>query len=727
MSAVPRLSPRSSWRRALLGAAIGLALALLLGLLRGTDLFTSIELRLVDARTRHFASEREPDADIVIVQIEEADIAEVRRKLGVRWPWPLEYNAHLVRVIDEAGAKALMVDILHLDRGAGPDDVPDSDNLPDAERQMREGEAYSAEEYGAALRDFGKAIVAFELSSRTVFDVPARRKAAEERLGTAAPSSDGSGLALPHAELPVRRVAEGAAALGFVNVDADQDGVVRRAALVGTWGGRAVRSLPLATAELVADAERRVLPALRRRSSMLINFHDRGPRGGYARVAPTQLLEWALHREQDGTLFPAAREALEDKIVILGVNAAGLKDVVPSPLGVMDGPVFQAIALDNLLHGDSRTRAPLLVDPLILLLLLVAAGALGGGLRGKLTHALPILLAAPLVFFAYARFGAGTSHDLFTPLLGLVLTWGGTSVQRALTEGRRNAWLEGTFGRYMAPSVIQALKDDPTLLELGGRDRHVTVLFSDIAGFTSLSEHLEPAQVVALLNRYLTSHCAAVLDDGGVVDKFLGDGVMAFFGDPVPQPDHPLRACRSALRVQQELPRLAPTLKALGLEKLTVRIGIHTGRAVVGNIGSEQRFDYTCMGDTANLASRLEGASKVFGIEILIGPETAEAVKNDMLLKPLGGIVVVGREDPVAVYELVGARAGASEERRAHVEAFGRAVEAARRGARSEAEQALAEADRLAPGDGPVAWFQDVLAGLAPDQTWDGVTTLESK
>ena len=150
----------------------------------------------------------------------------------------------------------------------------------------------------------------------------------------------------------------------------------------------------------------------------------------------------------------------------------------------------------------------------------------------------------------------------------MVLTWGGTSVFHLLTAGRRNRWLEGTFGRYLAPAIISALKDEPGLLELGGRKREITILFSDVAGFTKLTEALEPHQMVTLLNRYLTPHAAAVMEQGGVVDKFIGDAVMAFFGDPLPDPQHAEKCCRAALTVQKQLPDLRPVWEEMGLDGL---------------------------------------------------------------------------------------------------------------------------------------------------------------
>ena len=749
MRSIPTLTLFSKARRLLLGVGLGLLVAVLLAVLRGAELLESLELRLVDVRTRHFAPQRETDDRIVLMQIEESDVEDVRRDLGQPWPWPLETNAHMVRVLQEAGAAVLVVDVLHLDRGAGPDDVPAGTELPTAARRKREIEAKDADVYGKALAAFGEAVLGFELTMSTKYEVQARRAAALPRLGTDALPVGLDAFARPGASLPVRRVAAGAAQLGFTNAPPDLDGVVRHAAVVGRWGEHGVMSLPLAAASRFAGGARLAAGTARttgftggaRRTGEVVHVGERaqalmpGGRflvnhgaGRYARVAPAQVLAWAIERETAGKLPGAARTALEGRIVVLGVNLPGLKDVVASPLGgTMDGPAFQATVLDNLLHGDGRVRASRGANVLLLLGLAALAGLLGALVRGRwLPHLVPLGLGSLLVAGAYARFGAGVSIDLVTPLLALLLVWGGTFALRSLTEGRRNRWLEGAFGRYMSPALLAALQRDPSLLALGGRTRHVSILFSDVAGFTRLSENLAAEDVVRLLNRYLTDHCAAVMDEGGVVDKFEGDAVMAFYGDPVEQPDHALRACRTALRVQRELPRLRPLLDELGLADFDVRIGVNSGEAVVGNMGSDQRFDYTCIGDTVNLASRIEGAGKAFGTHLLVGGDTAQAVGDAMLFKPLGALVVVGREEPVEVCELLAERREADAELLAHVEAFARAVAAARAGKLDEARTALDEAGRLRPDDGPTAWLRATLAELGSGP-WTGVTVLDRK
>jgi adenylate cyclase len=347
---------------------------------------------------------------------------------------------------------------------------------------------------------------------------------------------------------------------------------------------------------------------------------------------------------------------------------------------------------------------------------------------------LVITIAAALAVgaAAFLPFARGTVIDLFTPLAGIVLTYAGVVAFRLMTEGRRNRWLESTFGQYLSPAVIEQLKKDPTRLELGGRRTEITILFSDIKGFTSISEQLKdrPGEFKKLMNVYLTGQSEPVLAEDGTIDKFIGDAVMAFFGDPLEVGDHSLRACRAAIRSQEALAPLQPLAASLGLPPLVNRIGVNTGPAYVGNMGSEKRFSYTAMGDDVNLASRLEGANKAFGTHVLIGPGTYEQAKHAIVAKPIGRLRVVGKSEPVLVHELVALRDEASAETLRHAEAYGRAHAALLADDLDAALRHLADAEALRPGDGACAWLRTLVAGLRrgdPPRPWDGVVVLESK
>jgi adenylate cyclase len=737
--ASPRLESASPLLRLGRGALVGLVVAGLLALARGTTLVEGLELKFLDARTRAFAGGRAPDPRIVLVEVTEDDVRRVQESLAEPWPWNLEINAHLFSLMDAAGVKAVVVDVLHFDRGAGRDDLAGDGDATEAELLRRENEAEQAEAYGEALQSLGHVALAFELCSASQYAVAARTEAAEGRWGGDLGPSP-AGLVRGCANLPVRRVTEGASVLGFANFEPDADGVVRRAFASGRIGERPVLSLPLAAAlaagETVAfepggvRVGERVQP-LMADGSFLVDFRHEG-HGGYADVSPADVLGWA-QRMGAGEEVPAeARAAFEGKIAVFGVNLSGAKDVLATPVGgTMHGADFHAQALDNLLHGGGRVRASPGANLLFLLAVAVGLGAVAGAVRRRFVPDLSAVLAAAVtVGVAAFLFARGVATDLFTPLAAVLFTWGGTTAVRLLTEGRRNRWLEGTFGRYLSPAIIEALKHDPSLISLGGRRREVTILFSDVAGFTSISEALKPEQLVELLNRYLTAHVNAVMAEDGVVDKFIGDAVMAFYGDPIPTDDHAVRACRTALAVVRGLPALEPLWRGMGLKAFYARFGLNTGDVVVGNMGSAQRFDYTVMGDAVNLASRLEGANKVFGSTILLGPKTYERARDHVVVKPLCDVKVVGRDEPAPLHELLALCEDAPPDLVAHAEAFARSQAAARSGDLPAARAALDEADRLKPGDGPVAWFGKVLDRLerGDDPTpWSGLVSLTGK
>jgi len=751
-SSTPSLKPWGAGRRAGYGMALGLIVGLGLFALRATHGLETLELRLVDVRTRAFVGSRAPDPRIVLCVVNEEDHQRwTRNDLAPRetWPWPLFLHELAFRALAEAKPKVVLVDLLHLDRGQSADDV----NVPAEDREKPwfgalVGEAEQAVNLGATYGRVGNVVLGFQLEQNaTDYEQEKRVAAARARLHLGPEFLPDGGLRLPHATLPVSGLLPGARVLGFTNTHVDEDGVQRRAVAVGAWGDLLAGSLPLAGAWLASDEPRRVeagrvelgaaVQELDRYGGFFVNFRAE-PNLPYRTVPPGDLVQMGVWLEEGRKPSDWPEEGrtrlaqLKDAIVIYGAHLAGAEDTVSSPLsGKQLGPEYQATILDNLLHGDGRVAASRGANGALLLLLCALGGALGSLLRGRWwPHVPALVLLVLLTALAYGLFSRGIVVDLITPALGLLLTWGGASVLRLVTEGRRNKWLESTFSRYVSPDVVEALKKNPELLALGGRKRDLTVLFSDVAKFTKISEELGADQVVRLLNRYLTSQSEQVTGTGGVIDKFVGDLVMAFWGDPLETPDHALRAIRAALRCQAVLPSLDPLLRELGIKDFHMRIGINSGPATVGNMGSEERFDYTCIGDTVNLASRLEGANKAFGTRLIVGSVTYLMVREQVVAKRLADLQVVGRKDAVRVYEVLSLREDAPPELSAHAAAFAQAHEALRRGDLKAAEGHLAESDRLRPGDGATAWLASLAArmraGEAPTP-WDGAVSLSEK
>jgi len=316
------------------------------------------------------------------------------------------------------------------------------------------------------------------------------------------------------------------------------------------------------------------------------------------------------------------------------------------------------------------------------------------------------------------------------PAVAVLLTAVGHGALTLVKRTRANRWLKGTFGRYLAPSVIEALGRDPSLIKLGGRRRRLTLLFSDLAGFTTMARKMEPDQVVDLLNRYLSMHAGAVLAEGGVVDKFIGDAVMAFWGDPLEQSDHAARACRTALAVLRAMPDVERYATRYGLEGFHARIGIHTGPAVVGNMGSSDRQDYTCIGDTVNLASRLEGASTPYGVRVLVSRATRERAGDDFAWRLVDRIAVKGKHVSEAVYEPLGRVGDVDEVTLAFARTYEKAFAAYQARQFREATEILRTVPAGRAKDPSVAhllqlchWYLDE----APPPDWDGVARLAVK
>lgn len=315
------------------------------------------------------------------------------------------------------------------------------------------------------------------------------------------------------------------------------------------------------------------------------------------------------------------------------------------------GVEIQATQIENALMGQTITAA--------------TTGQNLLGLTGVLLLAWPLLLfwhplRSALLIVLIGGAIAGTSYWLFsahnfwaitaTPLLALALSFVSTSTGSFLIERRRAGEIRSAFAKYVSSEVVSEMIAHPERLTLGGQRREVSVLFSDLAGFTSLSEKLTPDAVSQVINLYLNAMTHVIMANGGTVDKFIGDAVMAFWGAPLDDADHALHAARSAIEMQKAMQELQPKFSEFGVEHLGLRIGINSGPAIIGNMGSDLRFDYTALGDTVNLASRLEGVNKMYGTGILFSESTAESIKERIRLRPVDRVRVKGKDVPVNIY-----------------------------------------------------------------------------
>jgi adenylate cyclase len=332
---------------------------------------------------------------------------------------------------------------------------------------------------------------------------------------------------------------------------------------------------------------------------------------------------------------------------------------------------------------------------------------------------------------AWIAFDASHLHvPIVGPALAASFALLGSTSYISIIEGQKAREIRGAFSKYLSPVVVDQLVADPSRLKLGGEKRHLSILFSDLAGFTTLSESMEPEALLAQLNEYLDDMADIVMSEGGTLDKYIGDAIMALYGAPALLPDHAVRACRTALRMQRRLDQLNVRWGEAGRPQLGMRIGINTGYPVVGNIGGEKRFDYTALGDAVNLAARLEPACKTYGVGTMISGQTRDGAANAIVTRELELLAVYGKAEPVPVFELValaGEELGPKGELIRHFEDGLRAYRNRDFELAIQYFQAAAEID---PTDGPTLLYmercRDYMVNPPPAE-WDGVERRQVK
>ena len=376
---------------------------------------------------------------------------------------------------------------------------------------------------------------------------------------------------------------------------------------------------------------------------MLINFA--GPSKTFSHFSISDILKGNLPK---GTF--------KDKIVLVGATAVGLYDLRITPFSpVYPGLEVHATVIDNILKQNflNKPTWAKIFDLLAIILLCVLVGIFVPRLGAVMGMLFALGLFMVHLIIARALFvSSGIWFDIVYPLLGLLITYASLTVYHYITEERERKKIKGAFSYYVSSSVVNEVLKHPEQLKLGGDKRDLSVLFSDIRGFTTISEDLTPEELVSLLNEYLTVMTDVVFKYDGTLDKYMGDAVMAIYGAPFSQQNHPASACHSALEMMEDLKKLNEKWLDEGKKPLDIGIGINTGDMMVGNMGSDQRFDYTVMGDAVNLGSRLEGANKNYRTNILISEFTYERVKDEFVCMEVDSVRVKGKTLPVRIYQL---------------------------------------------------------------------------
>jgi adenylate cyclase len=541
---------------------------------------------------------------------------------------------------------------------------------------------------------------------------------------------------------------KGHGATGFFNVEADSDGVVRQSLLVLPYGRthdlndwdlyasldvQAVRQfLDLPDQQMVLDFSETGITALEFGPSRIIHPDAIGRmmidyEGGVATYPYVSLADVVQHK------FPAG--TFKGKLVLVGASATGIGDLRSTPFGGINYPGVEihANVIDNILNRKFLVRGAdqIVVDLLIILLVGVPLG-LWLALAQPRSMLFGLLLLVPFSLGVWYAFLHGWWLNLIVPSGTLVTNVGFVAMYRALVEEKEKRRIRSAFQQYLSPEVIRQVLEDPDLVK--PRKTEITVMFTDVRGFTSISEKLDAQDLAALLNEYLTDMTQIVFRQNGTLDKYIGDAVMAFWNAPIQVRGHATEACHAALAMIARLREMQKKWNAEGKPVLDIGVGLCTGVASVGNMGSELRYGYTAMGDTVNLSSRVEGLNKEYGTHILLSDTTYAAVEDPMLVfRELDLIRVKGKLQPVTLYELVAARGtpeGDSPDLEQRLEFFAQGRACYRERLWQDAQFVFEKLLERWPDDGPARMYLNrckeyLVAG--PEENWDGVYVMTHK
>ncbi len=631
--------------RALWGAG---AVTLLATLFLQTPVAERLELASLDLRYRHFNRSTPPVDDVVLIDIDEQSLKLLSKSLG-RWPWPRAIYSELVQFLSAGEPSGIYFDLMFSEEEQGTD---------------------SDLRLARASREAGKVSHATMMVQPQAEGQSVSTQPVPPRL-----------LLPPHAEapewldqlpkktepiLPATPYLEHIPHLHVVSTTTDADGVYRRTPLLFDAGSG---FLPSLTLRALLDrtpgsnwSEFLRNPDIPLDSIGRMSLHYYSGKVPFTVIPIATVLKSAADLRSGAVSDPSLLKVnpleFQNKILIIGASAAGLEDLKATPVDpALPGFFLHATAISNMLQSDFLRPLPSVVSFLILIAgILSVYGVLFSGLPLGLRFGIPVGFTLLYSGSAVWLFQKQSLHlQLALPLLVWLVAGVDSLAYLIFVEGREKKRLKETLGKYLPP----ALADE--LIRTGqnphaevGRKEELSILFSDIRGFTTLSEGLPPERLVQILNQYLGRMTDTVFRHQGTLDKFIGDAVMAFWGAPIRDPDHALRAVRAALEMRSELKRLNEEWKASGVEPLAIGIGINTGEVIVGNIGSEQRLDYTVIGDQVNLSSRLEGLTKQYYLEVIVGPRTEEMIRNQLISRPVDLVKVKGKQVPVRIFEPLG-------------------------------------------------------------------------
>ncbi|MFC1522441.1 CHASE2 domain-containing protein [Elusimicrobiota bacterium] len=592
-------------------------------LVPGTDFLENKYIDFLFSARNLFWGVGEIDKRLTLVAIDDDSVESIGR-----WPWPRSVHAKIVNELMSHDPALIVFDVLFPE--------PDA-RAPRDDRELID----------ATKRAKDKVVHAFYENVETV------RKGGVSTLKLSVFKPFPALLDIdPHLGFVEQNKYEN----NILSVSYDSDGMVRRNFMskqISTTGETALSLGAKAFAMAKGLSEEEFVKSYP--DEIIINFpgsfFEESTLGEIRRREPYELI--SAKDVVSGELKKEVAEKLKGAIIFIASISVGTFDHYPTPFNpVTPGVEMHMYAANSLLNGNALERPHRFMLGTLLMVLLGllftwAPAKFSARLNfGMFAGGITLLFIVSLVLMATRNYVL----DVSVPAISTFLIFSSITLYRMATEEREKKWIRNTFGQYLSPKVVSLLVENPDALRLGGEKREMTAMFMDIAHFTTISEKLPPEELTKLLNHYLTNFTNIIMKYDGVVDKFIGDAIMAFWNAPFDQADHQLHACLAALEMQEQVKSdVYP-----GAPPVEIRIGLHTGDMVVGNMGSQSRFNYTAIGDNVNFASRLEGANKFFKTSTLISETVYEKSKKTVLARELGAIRVVGKEKPVSIYELIG-------------------------------------------------------------------------
>lgn len=600
----------------------------------GFSIMKHLELKTVDYRFRKFSDSVKADTSIVIVAIDDNSL-EFFGKNNISWPWPRDFYAILVDYLTTNGVKEIIFDIFF--------------NQPDIDREETDAE-YTDGLFAASLAD-KNVILAVKLGdSEKKIEEKKLQKFALKLSNFKPERVYNSGV------FPLDIFLKNAKNIGVVNVYPDSDGIIRRVPVLYKFKNIFLPQIGLTPflESPVGEFKKNklIVNALKipvdKKGNYFVNWYKKD---NFKFVTFSSVIQSAFAKKygEEATL---PDKVFNGKTVLIGSTASGIDDMINVPFAdPIPGVELWATIISNFENNDFIDKLPEFVDFMILFVVVFLTIYFFIKIKSRFIFLFWIFLpvfSVWLNFILFARFRI--VYSMTMPITGFIFAFIYSSLSGYFIEGKSRKELKKVFSRYLHPMVIEQILNNPEKIKLGGASIEATVLFSDIADFTPFSENKTAEELIRLLNKYFEVLTDFVLSNKGLLDKYTGDGIMAIFGAPVSMQKHAYFACKAALAHKKFS---ESDQSEVALLHRNTRIGINSGIIVAGNLGSEQKTDYTAIGDNVNLASRLEGVNKVFRTKIIISESTFNRVKEDFICRELDKIRVKGKNLPTSIYELV--------------------------------------------------------------------------